>query len=208
MHFPPMPGLPDFLRGRSVVIIDGAYVGEEGDAEAVLAPLRALAPEVDTFAMVPPVALSAIHMDPPQPTPALSDTAMLDALPPEVIDELVALNGAGSGTPLLLVELRHLGGALSRGTGPTVGLQGEYLLFAAAVPMVPELVPAIEAQLALTTAAAAGHGWGRHYSNFAERPTDPVAFYGEDVYTVLREIKAQVDPHDVFRGNHHIAPAA
>jgi predicted CoA-binding protein len=51
------------------------------------------------------------------------------------------------------------------------------------------------------------YGSGRHYLNFAERPTDPAAFYGEDVYAVLREIKAQVDPHDVFRGNHAIAPA-
>lgn len=207
MHLPPLPALPGFLRGRSVVVVDGAYVGEEGDAEDALAPLRALAPEVDTFAMVPPVALSRIHMDPETPMPGLSDAALLDALPPEVIDELVALNGAGSGTPLLLVELRHLGGARARGTGPTLGLLGEYHLFAVGVPMVPELIPAIEAQLALTTAAVSRHGSGRHFSSFAERPTDPVDFYGEDVYAVLREIKAQVDPYDVFRGNHHIAPA-
>jgi FAD/FMN-containing dehydrogenase len=75
MHMPPMPELPDFLRGRSIVVVDGACTGDEAFAREVLAPLRALEPEMDTFAMIPPAGLSHIHMDPEHPVPGLSSTA-------------------------------------------------------------------------------------------------------------------------------------
>jgi FAD/FMN-containing dehydrogenase len=62
----------EFLRGRQLVVIDGAFVGDEAAGAAVLQPLRDLGPEMDTFAMIPPVALSRIHMDPEGPTPAIT----------------------------------------------------------------------------------------------------------------------------------------
>ncbi len=83
MHFPPMPELPDFLRERSVVVIDGASLSEEATAAEVLAPLPALEPEMNTFAMIPPAGLSYIHMDPEEPMPALGESAMLGSLSPE-----------------------------------------------------------------------------------------------------------------------------
>jgi Berberine and berberine like len=48
---------------------------------------------------------------------------------------------------------------------------------------------------------------GREYLNFTERPTDPARFYSPAVYKRLREVKAAVDPGDVFRSNHPIPPA-
>jgi FAD/FMN-containing dehydrogenase len=95
MHMPPMPELPDFLRGRSIVVVDGACTGDEAFAREVLAPLRALEPEMDTFAMIPPAGLSHIHMDPEHPVPGLSSTAMLDALPAEAADAFVDLGRPG-----------------------------------------------------------------------------------------------------------------
>jgi hypothetical protein len=49
---------------------------------------------------------------------------------------------------------------------------------------------------------------GSQYLNFTERPTDPARFYPPAVYRRLREVKAAVDPGDVFRSNHPIPPAA
>ena len=60
---------PTFLRGRSVVVIDGAYAGDAEAGAAAVAALRALGPELDTWAMVPPAALSRLHMDPEEPMP-------------------------------------------------------------------------------------------------------------------------------------------
>ena len=44
MRMPPMPELPDFLRGRELVIIDGAVLGSDERGAELLAGLRALRP--------------------------------------------------------------------------------------------------------------------------------------------------------------------
>ena len=207
-RIPPMPELPDFLRGRGLVVIDGAIVEDDERAAELLAPLRALGPEMDTFDSIAPVGLSYIHMDPEHPVPAISDSAMLDGLTAETIDALVDATGPGSGSPLLMAELRHLGGALGRYAGGALSrFDGEYLYFALGIPMDHAVTAALEAQFALAGAAVASQASGRQYLNFAERPTDPAAFYGEETYARLRRVKAQVDPLELFRGNHEI-PAA
>ena len=53
LNLPPMPELPPFLRGRQLVVIDGAVLADDEPAEEILATLRALEPEMDTFARVP-----------------------------------------------------------------------------------------------------------------------------------------------------------
>ena len=58
---------------------------------------------------------SHLHMDPEHPVPGAGDgDAARRAAAREAIDALVAVAGPGSGSPLLSVELRHLGGALGR----------------------------------------------------------------------------------------------
>lgn len=207
LQLPPLPELPDVLRGRALVAIDGAVLGEAAAAAELLAPLRALQPEIDTFAMVPSAALSHIHMDPEHPVPGMGDHLLLDALPPEAVDAFVALGGEGAESPLLALELRHLGGALARpGSGALAAVPGAYALFAVGIPMDPALAAAIEAHLSLVTSAMAPFGSGRQYLNFAERRADPARFYGEGVLARLQRIKAEVDSLDLFRSNHEIAP--
>ena len=208
LQLPPLPELPDFLRGRNIVVIDGAVVEPAEQAAEILAPLRALGPEMDTFADIPPVGLSRIHMDPEEPMPGMSDSMMLDDLTPEDIDRLVDVAGAGSGSALAMVELRHLGGALARYAGGALSrLEGEYLYFAAGSPMSPELIAALQASFAIVADALASASSGKRFLNFAERATDPAAFYGEETYARLRRVKAEVDPLELFRGNHQIAAA-
>ena len=69
--------------------------------------------DMDTIAEIPAARLSALHMDPPGPTPCRGNGMLLDDVPPSAIDALVACAGHGSGSPLLSVELRHLGGAVA-----------------------------------------------------------------------------------------------
>ena len=78
LQIPDMPEVPDPIRGRNLVVIDGVFVGPEAEAARVLEPLRALEPELDGFSPLPPVALSYVHMDPEDPMPLASDTLMLD----------------------------------------------------------------------------------------------------------------------------------
>jgi hypothetical protein len=69
---------------------------------------------MDTFAVVPPAALGDMAMDPPDPLAVVSATALLSDLPSAGVDDLVAVAGPGSGSPLAMVQLRLLGGALGR----------------------------------------------------------------------------------------------
>jgi hypothetical protein len=209
MQIPPLPDIPEFLRGRQLVVIDGAYAGDEAGGAALLQPLRDLGPEMDTFAMIPPVALSRIHMDPEGPTPGVGGGGqMLGALTDEAIDAFVAAAGPGSGSALLLAELRHLGGALGR-TGDHHGaldrLAGDYIVFCAGIPATPELAAAIPVHLAAVIDALAPWDIGAAYLNFTEAPEDPARFYSPEAYARLRRVKAEVDPGGVFRGNHAIA---
>ncbi|ABW16488.1 hypothetical protein Franean1_7169 [Parafrankia sp. EAN1pec] len=49
LFFPPLPELPPHLSGRSYVVVEAACQLSVGQADALLAPLRALEPELDTF---------------------------------------------------------------------------------------------------------------------------------------------------------------
>jgi FAD/FMN-containing dehydrogenase len=53
MQFPQLPSIPEPLRGRNVVMIDGVVLGGESRAQELLRPMRQLRPELDTFATIP-----------------------------------------------------------------------------------------------------------------------------------------------------------
>ena len=66
LQFPPLPELPEPLRGRHVRGRRGASSSAtRRDGAQLIAPLRELGPAMDTFAMMPPVGLAELHMDPP-----------------------------------------------------------------------------------------------------------------------------------------------
>jgi FAD/FMN-containing dehydrogenase len=208
LQVPPLPDIPEPLRGRGLVVIDGAYNGPAEEAERVLAPLRQLGPEIDGFAMMPAAGLGHIHMDPPQPVPGISTTLMLADLGDDAIAALVAAGGPESGSPLLGIELRQLGGALSHvpeGAG-ALGSFGdaEFLFFAIGSPMAPGMEEAIRAHLPQVRAAVEPHASGRDYLNFVEHPTDTTRLFSEDAYRRLQAVKAQYDPQDRFHSNHPI----
>jgi hypothetical protein len=211
LQVPPFPDIPEAVRGRQFVCIDGAVLGSEAYGAEVLGPLRALEPEIDMFADVAPVALSHLHMDPEHPVPGMGDHALLDELPAEAIDALVAVGGHESGSPLLSVELRHLGGALGRvaaGAGARSRLEAAYVLFMVGVPVTPELAAAIPPRLAQVKAACAPWASERVYLNFAEGPTDVSRAFGADAFAALRAVKATYDARDVIHANHAVAPAS
>ena len=178
IQVPPLPDIPEFLAGRAFVAIDGAYLGDEAAAAELFAPLRALEPEMDSFGPMAPGGLSFIHMDPEGPTPGIGGHTMLGELDDEAIDALVAVAGAGSGTPLVMAELRQLGGAVGRSGerhGAVDVMPGEFALFAVGIPMTPEVGAAVHAHLPKLIGAMAKWDAGTAYMNFAEehgRPGD------------------------------------
>ena len=114
LQAPDAPWLPAEVRARRLVVIDAVAVGDPAQAAQALAPLRALRPELDTFDDVPAASVARLHLDPEAPTAVYANSVLIEDLPDRAVEALVAAAGADSGSELLFVELRQLGGALSR----------------------------------------------------------------------------------------------
>jgi FAD/FMN-containing dehydrogenase len=210
MNFPPLPEIPGQIRGRSFAVIDVIHLGAPAKADALLAPLRALGPVMDTIGMIPVPALGHLHMDPEHPVPAKGDGLLLASLPAQAIDQLIKAAGPGTGSPLLVAELRHLGGEFARprpGNGALAAIDADYALFAAGIAPTPEAAQAVAAGVAAVQSALAPWTARQMYLNFAETSRDPASFWSPHTYDRLRRIKAAVDPHNMIRANHPIPPA-
>lgn len=196
MSFPPLPELPPFLSGRELVIIDGAVLEDDATAERVLAPLRALAPEMDTFARIPAAELLAVHMDPPAPTPAVGDHSVLGPLDDAAVDQFLDSIGPG----LMFAELRHLGGALARPSatgGALTSVPGDYALLCVAVAPTPQA--AVAGKAAAFAVVRAMSRWSRTnlVPTFTETRSDASRFYDGDDWARLARMR---DP--LFVANH------
>ena len=210
LNFPPIQQIPEPVRGQSFVIVEAYHTGDPARADALLAPLRALGPVNDTITTVPMPAFSHLHMDPEQPVPGTGGGMMIDQLPGEAVDAIVQTAGAGAEFPLLSVEVRHLGGEFARphpGNGALASLDAQYILFAASLTPVPELVTPVTAQIQAVKAALAPWAARQMYLNFAEAQHPEAPFWTDHAYQRLRQIKANVDPGDIIRSNHPIPPA-
>ena len=97
LRVPQIPEVPERLRGRAFVVVEGIYAGDEADGAELIRPLRELGPELNTFATIPMPALSHLHMDPEHPVPGAGDGMMLADLPTEAIDRLIEAEGGGVG---------------------------------------------------------------------------------------------------------------
>jgi hypothetical protein len=209
LQFPPIPDLPEFLRGQRYVVVEAAYLGDDFEGSQLIAPLRALGPQIDTFATIPAAALQDLHMDPPQPVPGQGDGTFLSDFPAGAIDALVEVAGADSGSPLLSVEVRHCGGAIAAGhsDGAQSKIDAEYMVFGVGLTPTPEIGEAVAShcRVLLDTLAPWTAEYG--YYNLAETPAGADEVLPADSYARLREIKAKYDPADVIISAHPVRPA-
>jgi FAD binding domain len=211
MHFPPIPDVPAYARGRSFAIVMAAFLGDEAEGRELLRPIRELGPVRDTFAMVPPVVLGDLAMDPLDPVPFHLTHQLVDELPAEAIDELMAKVGpdSGRGPTVTILQLRHMGGALARelpGAGARATLPGEICVMALGAVFDEAADVAVRDALADVDAVVRPYQAGE-YANFVEQPSDASGFFEPAVWNRLREVKRRYDPADLFAGNHHVPPA-
>jgi hypothetical protein len=208
LNLPPLPDLPEPLRGRSLVDVTGAFVGDPAAGEELMRPLREIGGAVwDTWEVQPAAALRQLAMDPEQPVPGVGDHVLLGELTPELADALVRVGGVESGSPLLGFQVRQLGGALGRepdGAGALGSVDGEHIVFGVGAAFDEAARAAVDEHLDLVLSELAPYSTGRRFLNFADRPGDVSAFFSPEVWRRLTAAKAKYDPGDLFRANHPI----
>jgi hypothetical protein len=64
--------------------------------------------------VIAPPGLAALHMDPPEPVPGAGDGMLLGEFSVAMIEALIGAAGPGTDSPLLSIEVRHMGGAAGR----------------------------------------------------------------------------------------------
>ena len=148
-------------------------------------------------------------MDPPEPVPGLTDHALLGDLPTAAIEALVASAGPDSGSPLVSVELRHLGGALARepeDAGALAKVDGAFSLFAVGMVANEEMGQGVRAALDNVRKAHSSWETGALLGNFCEVSQDESPFFTPEAHERLCRMKAEQDPDDLFRASHPIPP--
>jgi hypothetical protein len=211
LRLPPMPDVPEPLRGRFVMHVRVAHLGERHECDALIAPIRAAAPAImDLVGPMPVTELDRVHMDPEHPVPALERGALLTALEDATVEALVDLAGPASSPPVLLVEVRLLGGALDR-PGPhpdAVGTRGAaYSLYVVGVPMGPAAASVPQAVEDLV-AAMAPHCSEIAFANLfgpLRSDDDRARCWSAETYARLQQTKATHDPDNMFRFGHAVA---
>jgi FAD/FMN-containing dehydrogenase len=208
-HFPPIPDVPEPLRGRSFVRVATVYVGSADAARHLLAPLMTSAPvEMDLLGPVTPAGLAAVAAEPTEPMPGIEASRLLDGLDDTAIDALCATAGDPHTTPLMLVQLRGLGGAFADEPAVPSAVRRvtePFQLFALGVPMVPELAEAIPHGIAAVEGAVAHLTSGHRMPNFVPVGGSDAGGYDAGRLERLRRIKAERDPRGVIRSNKPVA---
>jgi hypothetical protein len=152
----------------------------------------------------------ATLQDPEQPLPGDGDGLLLADAPAAVIDAVVELAGPNADTPLLSVELRHLGGALARDSpdgGAQSKLDAAFAVYAAGVTPTVELGASVRAHTEALRAALAEWRADYDYYNFLESPVDADAALPRASYERLSELKAIYDPDRTMISAHPVRRA-
>lgn len=206
LRFPPLPAVAEKLRGRALVAVMLAFTGTAEQGTELVAPLRAVAtPYLDTLTTVTGAGLADIAGDPTEPTPALGQAALVDRIGSEETDAFLALAGPGVDTPLVSVEIRHLGGAL-RDAAPDPGAAGtldaEGLLYSTA----PVASPQAEAAI-----LAAQRDVGERFARFSGARDTILTFdeqrpmrhaFAPGIADRLEAIRKARDPDGIVVANH------
>ena len=211
LQFPSVPEIPQPLRGRSFAVVEATVLMDWFAASSLLRPLRELKPVMDTFRTMPVAALEHLHMDPKQPVPGHGDGMLLREIDAEAVDTMVMVAGANARSPLLSVEVRHLGGALAEarpGNGALASIDAKFALFAAGAVPTPESWTAVELHVAAVKKAFAPWDAGRAYLHFTQQngPSGD-SVWGADVHARLRRVKAKWDAGNVLRADVPVVPS-
>ncbi len=178
-------------------------------------PWRELGESImDSFQTMPGGQMDSISMDPTEPTAAYGHVELLGDLSSETIATLVEVAGAGSDSPLTTLELRQLGGALTRipsDLSPIGHRDSKFIMNGIGMTPTPEVAQKVQSYLAYVAESARSHETGATYVNFLEldgaTPERVKAAYSQEDWERLVSLKDRYDPGNMFRFDRNIPPS-
>ena len=215
LHLPPDPAVPEPIRGRYVVHLRMAHVGDSGEGARLARGIRSAAPVLlDALGDLPTTSLDLVLQDPPAPTPAHERGSLLDQLTPDTIDAVVR-EASAPGSPLMLAEIRQLGGAIARPPATPSAVPGRsapFVLFAIALD-IPPLAEAGPRAVASLLEAVRPWRSPVNFPNFLGRSSTPAevqAAWPDQSQARLLDVKQGWDLANMFRVGHALlaAPAS
>lgn len=208
LRLPPHEELPAPLRGRTVVHLRYAEAGGGDDAAELLAPMLAAArPVLSVVGPMPFTAADAVHQDPTAPMPVYERGFGVRALPDSAIEAVLGAVAPGSDSPVAMIEIRQLGGALARTPAvpnAVAGREAAYSIMLLGI-RTPDTAAALAVHAERLGAELAPCGTGTALLNFLGDATDPAAVaraWRPQDHARLLAVKRRVDPDNIFRFGH------
>ena len=216
LRLPDLAHIPTELRGQTVahfrfVSCGGSEASSDQAASAALVPMLAAGHVLlQRIGRRSYRDLDDVHADPVEPLPVWQRSAQLRSLSDEAVSAVLAAVGPDTECSLAMVEIRHLGGALSRPASPPNAVAGRKGAFSILLLGVPHA--GTEQQVEDRGEAALhrlrDHLTGRALVNWLGSATSPAdvgrAWEPED-RSRLMTIKHLADPHNLFRHGHPLS---
>ena len=204
-QLPELPEIPPPLAGRMTLGVRFAWTGDMAEGRRLLDRVRAVAPVVlDDAAVKPYTAIDSVHADPVDPMPVIDPAILMTEFDEEGARRLLDHVGHGSGSPLVMVELRHLGGAYSReGAHPNAfsHRDARFSLLVVGMAHEPEAEAASTERAEQLFSAMAPWDTGGVWPNFGPAHDARTARRAYDEATLRRlvEIAERYDPDGVLQ---------
>jgi FAD/FMN-containing dehydrogenase len=204
MRMPPLPVIPEHLRGRQVVSLRSLYAGDADAGERLIAPLLEGAGEPLMGGLQEMGFADTMTAMGPPPPPSIGEvTAQLfDEVSDAVLDIV-----AEPDSRVTAVELRHWGGAMARTDGNPGPIGHRDVPFTVAVTglaMDPGQWPQVKAGVDAVDEQLRPHARGGAFLNFLSDPSRTREAYTDADWARLQAIKGTYDAANVFGRGHNI----
>jgi FAD/FMN-containing dehydrogenase len=212
-RLPPLSMVPPEAHGRPAVLITLVWCGELDAGERVVDRFRRLAPPIaDLLQPRPYPDMYQLIPDVPQSVTNITYSFMADELDDEAIASVLRhLDSLPSTEALVAVELRVLGGAISRIPNEATAFahRRRRLLCSVVAAGFAEADADGHRSWVQSLSRTIGHLEKGAYVNFLDAADEPRLHgtYPDSTYRRLVEVKRRYDPTNLFHRNFNIRPA-
>lgn len=197
-RLPPLPDVPPVLAEKLTVSVRYVWAGDPEEGARHIDPMRQVAPIlVDDVSRKPYLAIDSVHTDPLDPMPSLEMATTLSAFPAEAAAAVLDVAGPDTDSPMVLVEVRQVGGATARRPEHDSAFCARDAAFAVLAVGIPDIPGTAEAAAAVIDAV---RPWtGPHLMpNFTFSAEDLASAYDPPTLERLRHAVAAYDPAGVM----------